>query len=129
MRYAISTEGASVSAHFGRCPNFTLVDIEEGAMQKKKIVTNPGHEVGAIPRFLHGHGVKCVVAGGMGRRAQTFFEEFGMTSKVGISGLVDDIIGQLVAGTLKGGVSLCSPGAGRGYGVEKNECDHGGEGH
>jgi len=31
---------------------------------------------------------------------------------------------KLKKGTLKGGESLCSPGAGKGYGVEKTECDH-----
>ena len=30
MRIAISTDGSSVSGHFGRCPSFTIVDIEDG---------------------------------------------------------------------------------------------------
>ena len=28
MRVAISTDGDFVSAHFGRCPSFTIIDIE-----------------------------------------------------------------------------------------------------
>jgi predicted Fe-Mo cluster-binding NifX family protein len=30
MKVAASTEGVNVSAHFGRCPNFTLADIHDG---------------------------------------------------------------------------------------------------
>ena len=42
---------------------------------------------------------------------------------------MDEVIEKLVSGKLEGGESLCSPGAGRGYGVEKSECDHPEHGH
>ena len=124
MRVAISTEGNSVSAHFGRCPSFTLVDIENGKAVKRMDVANPGHEPGAIPEFLHKKGVNCIVAGGMGMRAVSFFEEYGIKTIVGISGSIEEVIKQLTKGTLEGGESLCKPGAGKGYGIEKTECDH-----
>jgi predicted Fe-Mo cluster-binding NifX family protein len=124
MRIAISTDGDFVSAHFGRCPSFTLVDIEGNKMVKKEEVQNPGHEPGAIPEFLHGQGVNCIVAGGMGMRAETFFSQYGIQTVVGISGKVDDIIKQFEQGIVKGGESLCKPGAGKGYGLDKQECDH-----
>ncbi|NLO99394.1 MAG: dinitrogenase iron-molybdenum cofactor, partial [Clostridiaceae bacterium] len=69
MRIAISTDGRYVSPHFGRCPSFTLVDIENGKMVKRVEVENPGHEPGYIPQFLHQKGVKRIVCGGMGARA------------------------------------------------------------
>ena len=124
MRVAISTDGDLVSAHFGRCPSFTLVDIENGKVTKRMEVENPGHHPGFIPQFLHKKGVECIVAGGMGMRATSFFEEFGIKTIVGISGEINGIIEQLKKGTLKGGESLCKPGSGKGYGIEKTECDH-----
>lgn len=124
MRVAISTDGDDVSAHFGRCPIFTIVDIKDGKVIKKESVENPGHEPGFIPQFLHDRGVECIVAGGMGMRATGFFEEFGIRTIVGISGKIDNVISELLKGTLKGGESLCSPGAGKGYGLDKTECDH-----
>ncbi len=124
MRVAISTDGDFVSAHFGRCPSFTLIDIENGRITKCSEVANPGHQPGFIPQFLHEKGVECIVAGGMGMRATSFFEEFGIKAIVGISGKIDDIIEQLKKGTLRGGESLCKPGSGKGYGIEKSECDH-----
>ena len=124
MRVAISTDAGSVSAHFGRCPQYTLVDIESGNVLAREEITNPGHQPGSIPRFLRDRGVECIVAGGMGRRATMLFDELGMQTILGVSGGIDNVIGQLRRGELEGGESLCKPGAGKGYGVEKDECDH-----
>ncbi len=124
MRIAISTDGDFVSAHFGRCPTFTLVDIENGKVLKRIEVENPGHQPGAIPEFLHKKGVECIVAGGMGMRATSFFEQYSIKTIVGVSGKLDEVIGQLKKGALEGGESLCDPGSGKGYGLEKEECDH-----
>ena len=57
-------------------------------------------------------------------RAQQFFQQLGIKTMMGVSGKIEDVIGQLLEGTLCGGESACHPGAGRGYGIEKNECDH-----
>ena len=124
MRVAISTDGDFVSAHFGRCPSFTIVDIDNAKVIKKEIVDNPGHQPGFIPQFLHEKGVNCIIAGGMGMRATGFFNDFGIQAIVGISGKVSEVIEKLLKGTLEGGESLCKPGAGKGYGIEKTECDH-----
>jgi predicted Fe-Mo cluster-binding NifX family protein len=124
MRIAISTDGEFVSAHFGRCPVFTLVDIENGKIIKQEEVANPGHEPGAIPEFLHNKGVNCIVAGGMGMRATSFFEQYNIKTIVGISGKIDEVIAQLKKGILENKESLCNPGAGKGYGLEKEVCDH-----
>lgn len=124
MRVAISTEGDFVSNHFGRCPSFTIVDIDNDRVMRQEVLLNPGHQPGAIPQFLHDKGVNCIVAGGMGMRASGFFNEFGIKTIMGVSGRVNDIIDKLVKGTLKGGESLCKPGAGKGYGLDKTECDH-----
>jgi len=124
MKAAISTDGDFVSAHFGRCPTFTLVDIEDGKVEKKESVANPGHQPGNIPQFLHQKGVECIVCGGMGARAESFFKEFGISTIIGANGKIDKVIEELAKGSLESGESLCDPGAGKGYGVEKSECDH-----
>ncbi|HOD34900.1 MAG TPA: NifB/NifX family molybdenum-iron cluster-binding protein [Syntrophales bacterium] len=127
MKIAISTDGEFVSAHFGRCPAFTIVEIENGRIRDTQTIANPGHQPGFIPRFLHERGVSCILAGGMGPRASGFFEELGMQAIVGVSGKIDNVLDQLLKGTLRGGESLCKPGAGKGYGMEKSICDHAGE--
>ncbi len=127
MKIAISTDGDFVSAHFGRCPAFTIIEIENGRIKDTQTIANPGHSPGFIPRFLHERGVSCIVAGGMGPRASGFFDELGIQAIVGVSGRVKDVVDHLLEGTLQGGESLCRPGAGKGYGVDKSICDHEGE--
>ena len=124
MRVAISTDGNDVSAHFGRCPSFTIVDIENGEIKGREEVQNPGHHPGFLPKFLHDKGVNCIVAGGMGQNAVQLFHERGIEGIVGISGSIDEVIGRLVSGGLEGGESLCKPGVGKGYGLDKTVCDH-----
>jgi predicted Fe-Mo cluster-binding NifX family protein len=124
MKVAISTDGVYVSAHFGRCLSFTIVEIEGEKVVGREVVENPGHQPAFLPQFLCEKGVSCIIAGGMGRRAEALFAEKSIETLVGITGRVDDIIEKLISGTLEGGESLCKPGAGRGYGVEKSECDH-----
>jgi predicted Fe-Mo cluster-binding NifX family protein len=128
MKISVSTDNGVVSEHFGRCPEFTIVDIEDGKIKSKSTVPNPGHEPGFLPKFLHDQGVSYIVAGGMGQRAQMLFAEQGIKTIVGVTGSVDSTVKELLAGSLKGGQSLCSPGAGKGYGIEKSECDHSHEG-
>jgi predicted Fe-Mo cluster-binding NifX family protein len=60
----------------------------------------------------------------MGMRATSFFEEYGIKTIVGVSGKIDEVITRLQKDALEGGASLCRPGAGKGYGLEKEECDH-----
>jgi predicted Fe-Mo cluster-binding NifX family protein len=124
MRVAISTDGEVVSEHFGRCPTFTMLDIEGGKAVDRKEINNPGHAPGIIPQFLHEKGVKLIVCGGMGARASGLFEEFGIEAITGVSGKINEAISRLENGILEGGESLCKPGEGRGYGVEKTVCDH-----
>jgi predicted Fe-Mo cluster-binding NifX family protein len=61
MRIAISTDGDLVSAHFGRCPDFTIVDVVNGKTVHKEVLPNPGHEPGVIPQFLHGRPCRRVI--------------------------------------------------------------------
>ncbi len=129
MKLAISTDGGNVSAHFGRCPSFTIVDIENGKVAGKDEISNPGHHPGFLPQFLHEKGVSCIIAGGMGARAEQLFAEQGIERIIGISGKIDDVINQVVNGTLTDGESLCKPGAGKGYGIDKTVCDHPNDDH
>ena len=121
MRIAISTDRDYVSGHFGRCPSFTIVELEEQKIKSKEIIDNPGHHPGFIPEFLHKKGVDCIIAGGMGRKATGFFKQYGIETIVGITGTIEETLEKLKNGILKGGESLCKPGAGKGYGIEKTE--------
>ncbi|MGQ9665327.1 MAG: NifB/NifX family molybdenum-iron cluster-binding protein [bacterium] len=124
MRVAISTDGDYVSPHFGRCPSFTIVDIEDGKVIKKEMIENPGHQPGFIPQFLHQQGVDYIICGGMGSRAKGFFYEFRIQTIVGVKGSIAEVLEQFLKGTLKDGENTCKSGSGKEYGLDKNQCDH-----
>lgn len=107
MRVAISTDGDMVAPHFGRCDAYTIVDIEEGQASGQRHLPNPGHAPGFLPAYLHEQGVNCIVAGGMGPRAQALFDEQKLETIVGVSGAVSDAIEALCRGELRSGESMC----------------------
>ncbi|MFX1273683.1 MAG: NifB/NifX family molybdenum-iron cluster-binding protein [Promethearchaeota archaeon] len=119
MKYAISTDSGQVCPHFGRAPEFTIITIEDGKLIEKNVFSNPGHTVGSIPQFINEKGAKCMITGGMGHRAVQFFQQYGIEVVMGVSGDINEVIENIINGTLIGGESLCAPGAGKGYGVEK----------
>lgn len=74
MRIAVATENGQVAQHFGRCPEYTLLDVESGQIRSKVVIPNPGHQPGFLPPYLAEKGVSCIIAGGMGPSAQDLFD-------------------------------------------------------
>jgi len=124
MKIAISADSGIVSSHFGRCPEFTIVEIKDNKIVKKETIKNPGHKTGFLPKFFNEKGVECIITGGAGFRAQQFFDEFNIKLIAGVQGKVDDAINDFINKELKLGESLCSPGKGEGYGIEKEDKRH-----
>ncbi len=124
MKIAVTTEGNMVFPHFGRSPQFTIYDVEDKKIKNKEAVDNPGHEVGVIPEFLKNKGVDLIITGGMGMRARELFSQYDIECYVGIEGISDDAVKAYLNNELEKKDSICSPGSGKGMGVEKGECHH-----
>lgn len=125
MKIAISTDSGNVSGHFGRCPEFTLAEIDDGEVKGKKEIENPGHKPGYIPRFLNEKGIDCLITGGIGRKAVSMFDEYGVRVITGLEGTdTDEVISQFVEGEIESGENPCSPGEGKGYGKGREDKDH-----
>ena len=121
MKIAIATDSGNVSEHFGRCLEFTIVEIENKRVIKKEIIKNPGHATGFLPKFFKERKVDYIITGGAGFRAQQLFEEFGIKLIIGIQGEINDVINNFIKGEIKQGEDLCKPGKGKGYGIEKED--------
>ncbi len=121
LKVAISTDNGKVSEHFGRCPEFTIAEIEDGKIVKKETINNPGHSTGFLPGFFAEQGVKFIIAGGAGSRAVDFCNQYGVKLILGAEGSVDKVLQQFAEGKLKGGESSCFPGLGEGYGIAKED--------
>jgi len=110
MRIAIATENGCVSAHFGRCPAYTLAEIKDGEVVKLEEIPNPGHSPGFLPSYLSELGIKAIIAGGMGPRAQGLFAEQNIQTIAGVQGRIDEVVRQFIRGELATGRDLCDHG-------------------
>lgn len=124
MKIAISTDENKVSPHFGRCPQFTIIEIQDNKLIDKKVIENPGHHPGYLPQYLGQLGVNCIVAGGMGTRARELFNGAGIETILGIECKIEEVAEKIIDGSLEGGESICQPGLGKGYGIDKTGCEH-----
>ncbi|MEN8207742.1 MAG: NifB/NifX family molybdenum-iron cluster-binding protein [Candidatus Fermentibacteria bacterium] len=108
MRIVVSSDSnrkldSSVSHHFGRCPYFTVVDLDENEITNVESVENPffnGHSPGQVPAFIKGLNADVMLAGGMGRRAISIFEEYGILCATGAAGTVNSAVNTYAAGSL-----------------------------
>ena len=107
MKVAISTDQGYVSAHFGRCQSYTIVETKEGQVLSREEIPNPGHQPGFLPEYLSEKGVNCIIAGGMGPRAQGLFAQKSIETITGVQGPIDEIIEKFVKQELEAGDDLC----------------------
>ncbi|MEA2096894.1 MAG: NifB/NifX family molybdenum-iron cluster-binding protein [Candidatus Cloacimonadota bacterium] len=116
MKIAIPTENNNVAQHFGRCQQYTLVDVENSKVTNIVVIDNPGHAPGAIPKFLNEKGCNLIITGGMGQKAQQFFEQFNISWIIGVQGDVKSVINDFINNNLIVGDSTCDHGEGKGTG-------------
>lgn len=107
MKVAIATENGYVSAHFGRCPSYTILEIKEGKVVSREEIVNPGHQPGFLPQYLGNRGVNCIIAGGMGPRAQGLFSQNNIEAITGVQGKIDEVIEKFMNQELEVGDDLC----------------------
>lgn len=97
---------ANVSAHFGRCPYYTMVDVEGDKIALSYKVENPFYGAhgnpGQVPSFIRDQGAHVIIAGGMGQRAVGFFDQFGIEAVTGAAGKVEAVVEAYLKGALKG---------------------------
>ena len=108
MKIAIPLAQGKLAMHFGHCKQFALLDIEDGDITKKELLTPPPHEPGVLPKWLTELGANLIIAGGMGQKASNLFSQAGITVITGAPSLPpEDLAKQYLAGTLVTGANLC----------------------
>jgi len=75
MKFAIPLAEGKLTAHFGHCQEFALVEVEENEIKNKEILVPPQHEPGVLPKWLHEMGANVIIAGGMGAMAVNLFNQ------------------------------------------------------
>jgi len=110
MRIAVSADTKNgldsvVSPHFGRCPHFVLVDVDEHDVKDVRAVDNPylgNHRPGQVPAFINSLSANVMLTGGMGGRAIMFFQQFGIEGVTGAYGTVRQAVERYLGGELQG---------------------------
>ena len=110
MKVAIPLAEGKLTAHFGHCEHFALVDLDpaEKKIIKREDIPAPKHEPGLLPPWLAERGVNMIIAGGMGQRAQGLFAQQGIHVEVGApADTPESLVGAYLAGTLQVGENVC----------------------
>ena len=110
MRIAVSADSRKgldsiVSPHFGRCSHFVLVELDNHDVKDVREVDNPfygHHEPGQVPGFINSLGANVMLTGGMGGRAITFFQQYGIEGVTGAYGTVRQSVESYLGGQLQG---------------------------
>jgi len=108
---------SDISAHFGKCPFYMIVEVEDNKIINSFKVENPyfgDHVVpGKIPAFIQLQLANVIIAGGMGQRAVGFFNDFDIEAVTGVSGKVQTIVEDYLQGNVKGNAPC-----------RQEKCDH-----
>ncbi len=110
MRIAIPLTGGTLSAHFGHCESFALVDADpaEKRILGREDAVPPPHEPGVLPAWLAERGADMIIAGGMGSRAQGLFAAQGIKVLVGAPAEAPEkLVANYLAGCLTTGANVC----------------------
>jgi len=110
MKIAIPLADGKLTAHFGHCGQFAIVDVDrESKIIKEQVVLDPPpHEPGVLPAWLAEQGVNVIIAGGMGQRAQMLFTDKGIDVVVGAPvDTPEALVSDYLAGTLQVGDNVC----------------------
>ena len=98
----------SLTAHFGHCEKFAIVETENGSVISVNYLTPPVHQPGVYPAFLAEQGVNTVISGGMGMKAQNLFAMNNIEVCVGVlSGSPQELVELYLSDELQTGQNLC----------------------
>jgi predicted Fe-Mo cluster-binding NifX family protein len=108
MKFAIPLAEGKLTAHFGHCQEFALVEVEDNEVKKTETLVPPPHEPGVLPKWLHDLGTNVIIAGGMGGRALDLFAQNDIKVVVGASALApEELVKQYLDNTLQAGGNVC----------------------
>ena len=108
MKFAIPLAEGKLTAHFGHCQEFALVEVEDNQIKNKETLVPPPHEPGLLPKWLHDQGANVIIAGGMGARALDLFAQNDIKVIVGASALTpEELVKQYLDKTLQTGGNVC----------------------
>ncbi len=78
MKFAIPLANGKLTAYFGHCHAFALIEVADNEIADTQMLIPLPHEPGVLAGWLHHLGAEVIIAGGMGQRAIRLFSEKGI---------------------------------------------------
>lgn len=108
MKFAIPLANGRLTAHFGHCQEFALIEVAENEISNKSVLIPPPHEPGILPSWLHELGADVIIAGGMGQHAIRLFGEKGIKVITGAPELEPEtLVKNYLDNALIAGANVC----------------------
>ncbi len=108
IKFAVPTFNDQLTAHFGHCEKFAIIETQNGNIINEDFVSPPVHQPGVYPEFLASMGVKIIIAGGMGQKAQNLFTQNNIEVYVGVDAETPKkLVEQYLNNKLQTGQNLC----------------------
>ena len=110
-KIAIPLENGVLSAHFGHCQKFAIVEVDNNRIIDVKELTPPEHAPGLYPPWLAKYGITDVIAGGMGQKAIAIFNQNDINVFVGAPiNSAEDLVSDFINDRLELSANYCKPG-------------------
>lgn len=86
MKVAIPVTQGILHPHFGHSEQFAIFQVnpETKQVQTSQMLPPPPHEPGVLPNWLADQGVTVVLAGGLGKKAETLLASRGIEIVTGV---------------------------------------------
>ncbi|MFP4167551.1 MAG: iron-sulfur cluster carrier protein MrpORP [Desulfonatronovibrionaceae bacterium] len=110
IKVAVPVANGKLCMHFGHCQKFAMVEADAGKKEilGMELMDPPPHEPGVLPEWVANQGAALVIAGGMGSRAQSLFNQHGVKVLVGAPAEgPEDLVKSYLEGTLSTGENVC----------------------
>ncbi|AGL03028.1 NifB/NifX family molybdenum-iron cluster-binding protein [Desulfoscipio gibsoniae] len=123
MKIALPHEYGHINQHFGRSREFIIVELTEGEIVGKKIVSSEQlqHNHEGLAGLLTDEQVDVVIVGGIGARALEPLKNMGLTVVSGVNGKIEEAVYKYVQGQLPTNSEVCCHHHGEHHG---DGCSH-----
>lgn len=101
MKLAVTTQNNQVFQHFGKCPLFTIAEVEDGKLSSTYFLDAAGSGHSALAGLLKDNGVDLLICGGIGQGAKDALAAQGVQLICGVTGPVPEVLAAYLNGTLQ----------------------------
>lgn len=107
-KVAIPVTDGKLNNHFGHTQEFYVYEINDSKIIKEETLKPPKHEPDVYPKWLADMGVDDVIAGGMGHKAISIFNQNKINVFVGVPHKSPEkLILDFLEGTLETSDNVC----------------------